>query len=346
MGERIRILLDWKPDAKHALLSEGMARGAYAAAGIDLELAEPAAKSIEGLALLARGEAEMSINYPHNLLLSAGQYPGLLSAGALVRKNPEGLLSLASNPVRAPADLAGKRVGIGPSPVSQAQFDVFCAANGLDRASLDVVVVGFDGEEQLLDGRIHALDAVAYAIARTQRKGHAVSFVPYARFGIPDSPFLVFAARASWAGAHAALLQEFFRVTVESFARVSAWGSGEWKAYAAGDSREGRDRGAGGLGCDPSPHRGNRPPVQPRHGCPCRAAGHPSRARPPRGPGRPARPLHRQVPGRDVPGPKEREWLTGRPSRSTASSCRPSGRGTGTGFSSLPATSRRAPGTA
>jgi putative hydroxymethylpyrimidine transport system substrate-binding protein len=234
MPERLRIQLDWKPDAKHALFSEGMARGAYAAAGIDLELAEPAAKSIEGLALLARGEAELSINYPHNLLLSAGQYPGLLSAGALVRKNPEGLLSLASNPVRAPADLAGKRVGIGPSPVSQAQFDVFCAANGLDRAGLDVVVVGFDGEEQLLDGRIHALDAVAYAIARTERKGHAVRFVPYARFGIPDSPFLVFAARASWAGDHAGLLEAFFRITAESFARVCAWGGREWKRYAAG----------------------------------------------------------------------------------------------------------------
>jgi ABC-type nitrate/sulfonate/bicarbonate transport system substrate-binding protein len=234
VGERIRILLDWKPDAKHALFSEGMARGAYAAAGIELHLVEPAAKSIEGLDLLSRGEVELSINYPHNLLLSAGQYPGLLSTGALVRRNPEGLLSLASNPVRAPADLAGKRVGIGPSPVSQAQFDVFCAANGLDRADLDVVVVGFDGEEQLLDGRIHALDAVAYAIARTERKGHAVRFVPYARFGIPDSPFLVFAARASWAGDHAGLLEAFFRVAAESFARVCAWGSREWKTYAAG----------------------------------------------------------------------------------------------------------------
>lgn len=234
MSERIRLLLDWKPDAKHALFREGMDRGAYAAAGIELELVEPAAKSIEGLALLSRGEAELSINYPHNLLLSSGQYPGLLSTGALVRRNPEGLLSLAASPVRAPADLVGKRVGIGPSPVSQGQFDVFCRENGLDRARLDVVVVGFDGEEQLLDGRIQALDAVAYAIARTERKGHAVCFVPYARFGIPDSPFLVFAARATWADRHAGLLAEFFRVTAESFARVCAWGRREWAAYAAG----------------------------------------------------------------------------------------------------------------
>lgn len=234
MAERVRLLLDWKPDAKHALFSEALARDALARAGISLEMVEPAAKSIQGLAIVARGDAELTINYPHNLLLSVAQYPGLLSVGALVRKNPEGLLSLAANPVRVPADLAGKRIGIGPSPVSQAQFDVFCRANHLERAGLDVIAVGFDGEEQLLDGRIHALDAVAYAIARTRRKGHEVCFVPYARFGIPDSPFLVLVARGEWADAHAGLLEELFRVTAESFARVSAWGSREWAAYAAG----------------------------------------------------------------------------------------------------------------
>ena len=241
MAERIRLLLDWKPDAKHALFAEGLGRGAYRAAGIDLELVEPAAKSIEGLELLARGEVELSINYPHNLLLSGAQYPGLLSAGALVQRNPEGLLSLADKPVRVPAHLAGRRVGIGPSPVSQAQFEVFCQANRLDRAGLDIVTVGFDGEEYLLDGRIDALDAVAYAIARTERKGRAVCFVPYALHGIPDSPFLVFAARAQWADQRRELLREFFRVTAEGFTRVSAWGSREWASYAAGIP--GRDGG-------------------------------------------------------------------------------------------------------
>lgn len=234
MAERVRLLLDWKPDAKHALFAEGLQRGAYAEAGIALEPVEPAAKSIQALELLALGEAELAINYPHNLLLSGGQYPGLLSAGALVRRNPEGLLSLADRPVRAPADLAGKRVGIGPSPVSRAQFEVFCLANLLDRAALEVVTVGFEGEELLLEGRIDALDAVAYAIARTERKGHRVCFIPYARHGIPDSPFLVFAARAEWAERRMELLRAFFRVTAESFTRVSAWGRREWAAYAAG----------------------------------------------------------------------------------------------------------------
>jgi len=230
--ERVRLLLDWKRDAKHALFVEGLERGAFARAGIDLELVEPEAKSIRALERLYQGGVELAINYPHNLLLSGGQYPGLLSAGALVRRNPEGLLSLARRPVRSPAELAGRRVGIGPSPVSLAQFEVFCRANRLDRESLEVVTVGFEGEELLLSGSIDALDAVAYAIARTERKGHPACFLPYARCGIPDSPFLVFAARGAWAEAHDGLLRSFLRVTAESLARVSAWGDTEWLAYA------------------------------------------------------------------------------------------------------------------
>jgi putative hydroxymethylpyrimidine transport system substrate-binding protein len=232
VAERVRLLLDWKPDAKHALFYEGLERGAYAQAGIALELVEPEHKSIQALERLSAGKAELAINYPHNLLLSGGQCPGLLSAGALVRSNPQGLLSLAARPVRTPAELSGRRVGIGPSPVSRAQFDVFCQANRLDRAGLQVVTVGFEGEELLLSGAIDALDAVAYAIARTERKGHPVYFLPYARHGIPDSPFLVFAARAAWADARVGPLREFFRVTGESFAHVSAWGDAEWAAYA------------------------------------------------------------------------------------------------------------------
>ena len=232
MAERLRLLLDWHLDAKHALFVEGLERGAYQRRGIALELVEPAAKSVQALERLARGDAELAINYPHNLLLTRAEHPGLVSVAALVQRNPEGLLSLAEHAVRTPAELSGRRVGIGPSPVSRAQFEVFCRENRLDRNSIEVLTVGFDGERFLLEGAIAALDAVAYAIARTERKGHGVCFLPYARYGIPDSPFLVFAARESWAEPRAELVRAFLEVTAESFERVSAWEADRWAGYA------------------------------------------------------------------------------------------------------------------
>jgi ABC-type nitrate/sulfonate/bicarbonate transport system substrate-binding protein len=233
MPEAIRLLLDWKLDAKHALFLEGRRSGAYRARGIEVELLEPAAKSIEALAGLQQGAAELAINYPHNLMLCRDELPSLISVAALVKRNPEGLLSLAARPVRTPGELPGRTVGIGPSPVSRAQFEVFCLANRLDRDSIRVRTVGFEGEELLLAGEIDVLDAVAYAIARTRRKGHEVAFVPYARFGIPDSPFLVFAARREWAESRRAALESFLEASGEAFTRVCAWGDSDWQAYTA-----------------------------------------------------------------------------------------------------------------
>jgi len=233
MAEIIRVLLDWKLDAKHAILIEARDSGDYGRNGLEVRLEEPAAKSIQALQRLHAGEAELAINYPHNLMLSREEFPGLVSIGALVRRNPEGLLSLASRPVASPQELPGSTVGIGPSPVSRAQFEVFCLENRIERSSVRVVTVGFEGEERLLAGEIDALDAVAYAIARTRRKGHEVAFIPYAGFGIPDSPFLVFAARREWAEGAGPALRSFLQASATAFRRVCAWGEGEWRSYTA-----------------------------------------------------------------------------------------------------------------
>ena len=227
----MRVLLDWKRDAKHALLAEAQRSGGYASAGIRVELIDPAEKSADSLTLVSRGAVEVAINYPHNIMCMQDTCPGIVSFGALVKKNPEGLLSLAQSRLTNPRDLAGKRVGIGPSPVSRAQFQMFLRANEISRESVDITTVGFEGEQLLLDGTIDALDAVAYAIPRTQRKGLATNFIFYSASGIPDSPFLVFAARKEWLDANPQTVKDFLVQTEKAFHVVESWGGVEWQRY-------------------------------------------------------------------------------------------------------------------
>ena len=231
MADTIRLLLDWKLDAKHAIFVEAAEQGFYADCGLEVELKEPASKSVDALGQLLQGEAELAINYPHNIMAEIERCPHIVSIGALVKKNTEGLLSLAAGAITKPGDLTGRRVGLGPSPVSLAQLEVFCAENGLSRDALEVVTVGFDGEKLLLAGEIDALDAVAYAIPRTERKGRAVNFLPFAQYGVPDSPFLVFAAAGSWVGAHSGVVRDFLDATARGFEKVSAWDIDAWRRY-------------------------------------------------------------------------------------------------------------------
>lgn len=229
--EKIRILLDWTLDAKHAVLVEARNRGFFEKAGIDIDIMEPASKSAAAVSRLYDGEADLAINYPHNIVLMQKECPGIISVGSLVGSNPEGLLSLEDSGISTPADLKGRRIGVGPSPVSVAQLEVFLAENGLKQEEVTLVTVGFEGEELLLKDEIDALDAVAYAIPRTLNKGRRVRFMAYTGYGLPDSPFLVFAAAEEWARAHRDLLQGFFAVLREGLAAVEAWTRADWESY-------------------------------------------------------------------------------------------------------------------
>lgn len=231
--EKIRILLDWTFDAKHALLVEARNRGFFEQAGIDLEILEPAAKSAAAISRVYEEEAELAINYPHNIVLMQDENPGIISVGSLVGSNPEGLLSLEAQNISAPDDLKGKRLGIGPSPVSVAQLEVFLKVNNIPEDSVSLVTVGFEGEELLIKGEIDALDAVSYAIPRTINKGYPVSFIAYTEHGLPDSPFLVFAAREAWAKDHRDTLAGFFEALRKGLDAVMSWDIEKWERYVA-----------------------------------------------------------------------------------------------------------------
>lgn len=227
----LKLLLDWTLDAKHALFVEGKKRGFYADQGIDLEILEPAQKSSLALELLYRGEADIVINYPHNIILMQKDLPGVISAGSLVQINPEGLLSLEDKGIKKPKDLVGKRIGVGPSPVSRGQLEVFLKNQGIKEEEVSLLIVGFEGEKLLLEGSIDALDAVSYAIPRTLRKGHKVNFLSYTEYGLPDSPFLVFAVREEWLQKNRKTFKEFLAATKKSLPYIEKWTEKDWADY-------------------------------------------------------------------------------------------------------------------
>jgi len=135
-----------------------------------------------------------------------------------------GAIPVRKSVLEEPEDLKGKRIGIGPSPVSRAQFAVFLSENGLNPEDVHIATVGFEGERLLIDGDIEALDAVEYANTRTRRKGYEVNFMAYSRFGIPDSPFLIFAARRDWVEENREATRRFLAAAAEGFSGVKQCG--------------------------------------------------------------------------------------------------------------------------
>lgn len=74
--------------------------------------------------------------------------------GVAMQKNPFVIASLADKPIRAPADLPGKRIGmaVANTPVLQA----LCALNGIDPASVQIVPTQYSAQP-LIAGEVDGL---------------------------------------------------------------------------------------------------------------------------------------------------------------------------------------------
>ena len=236
-AKRIRVLLDWDADAKHAIIWAADQAGLFGENGLEVEMVPPLPRSLERVHV---GEVELAIDYPLNILLMRKELPDLISVGALVKTNPEGLLALKRSGIATPKDLENKTIAIGWDPLGRSHIRIFLEYHDLTDKNIELVPVGRKGEKALLAGEFDALNAVQYAIPRTERKGYETNFFRYIESGVPDSAFLVFTGQEDWVNSNAEALKRFFSCIKQGLNLVKEWGQQEWESYT--DSIEGRNR--------------------------------------------------------------------------------------------------------
>jgi ABC-type nitrate/sulfonate/bicarbonate transport system substrate-binding protein len=234
---RIRLLLDWEQDAKHAIIWAADKAGLFGKSGLKVEMVPPLPQPLEKV---QAGEVELAINYPHNILLLRKDLPNLISVGALVKTNPEGLMTLKESGIATSKDLINKVIAIGSSPLAKSQIKIFLSHHNLTDENIELVLVGHDGDKGLLEGKFDALNVVEYANSRVERKGYETNFFPYINSGVPDSAFLVFTGHEDWVDSNTEALKQFFSCLKGGLDLVKKWGNEEWEAYT--DAVEGRNR--------------------------------------------------------------------------------------------------------
>ncbi|GGH63926.1 ABC transporter substrate-binding protein [Frigidibacter albus] len=74
--------------------------------------------------------------------------------GVAMQKNPFAIASLPGNPVNAPADLVGKRIGMALA--NMPVLEALCAINGVDVAGIEVVPTQYDAAP-LVQGQVDCL---------------------------------------------------------------------------------------------------------------------------------------------------------------------------------------------
>jgi ABC-type nitrate/sulfonate/bicarbonate transport system substrate-binding protein len=168
----------WINDAEFMGYFIGIDNGYYKAEGLDLTYL-PGGPDVIPESTIVAGKADLALTTPDTTVKAiVDQGAKFKIIGAQYQKNPIGIVSLASKPIKTPQDLVGKTLAV--PPVNVISVEAMLKLNNIDRAQVNIVPYAYD-PTPLIKGEIDAsLDFttnVPYTIK--QAGAEAVSFLLY-----------------------------------------------------------------------------------------------------------------------------------------------------------------------
>lgn len=211
------LILDFTPNAIHAGIYRALAAGYYRREGIDLRVLAPSA-TVEPLSLVAAGRAQFGLADGSDVMSEIAHGGSDEALAAIVQQPLGGLIALASEHLRSPAQLQGRTVGITGVPSDRAVLDTEVRHAGGDPAKVRVVTVGFDGAQALVAGRVAAFTGfVPDDGVGLQVSGHRITPFWLDREGGPAYPGLVAFANRALPASQPALVRDFLAATVRGY---------------------------------------------------------------------------------------------------------------------------------
>lgn len=155
----------WVNDAEFMGYFIGLDSGLYKAEGLDLKYLSGGPDVIPESSVLSR-KADLALTTVETALkLATTQGAPLVIIGTQYQKSPIGIVSLASKPIRTPADLVGKTIAV--PPVNRLTLDALLKRNGIDKSRLRIVPYAYDPTPLLkgeIDGSLDFTTNVPYTL--------------------------------------------------------------------------------------------------------------------------------------------------------------------------------------
>lgn len=138
--ESLTLMLDWTPNAHHAGIYVAQQKGYYKDAGLDVKIVEPAAGGVEQV--VANGDAQIGISIQEAVIPARAEGIPVVSIGTIIQHNLSSLMSLPSDNIQRPKDLAGKTYGGFGGALETALIKQLVACDGGDANSIKFIEVG------------------------------------------------------------------------------------------------------------------------------------------------------------------------------------------------------------
>jgi putative hydroxymethylpyrimidine transport system substrate-binding protein len=196
--EKFTVLLDWFVNPDHAPLFTARYIGAFARAGLDVDLVAPTDPDVPPR-LLAAGKADVALSYQTQLYLLVDQGLPVRRTGTLIGKPLNTLTALGGRGITKLADLKGKKVGYSVAGVEDVLISTMLHSVGLTLRDVTLINVNFALVTALMS---HQVDAVigtyrTYEDIQLRQAGlHPVLFYPE-DYGVPASEELIIMSNAA-----------------------------------------------------------------------------------------------------------------------------------------------------
>lgn len=140
--EEVTVILDWVPNTNHTGLYTAVAKGYYAAEGLDVEIIQPS----EGgtASLIASGQGSFGISYQEEVTYArtAAEALPIKAIAAIIQHNTSGFASPISKGIESPKDFEGKKYGGWGSPAEKATIKGLMDKENADFNQVEMIDLG------------------------------------------------------------------------------------------------------------------------------------------------------------------------------------------------------------
>ncbi len=182
-ASRLTMQAAWVNDAEFMGYFIALDNGYYKAEGLDLSYLSGGPDVIPETSLLSK-KADVALSTVETSIKAiTEQKAPLVIIGAQYQKNPVGIVSLASKPLKTPSDLIGKTIAV--PPVNRLTVEAMLKLNGIDKRKVRIVPYAYDPTPLLkgeIDGSLDFTTNVPYTI---RSKGQEATSFLLADFKLP-----------------------------------------------------------------------------------------------------------------------------------------------------------------
>ena len=109
---KIRFQTDWFPEPEHGGYYQALAKGYYAAEGLDVEIL-PGGPNAQVMSGVATGRADLGMTNGDDVIVAVGRGVPIKMIAAEMQRDPQGILFHASHPLKDLRDLQGRTLMAG-----------------------------------------------------------------------------------------------------------------------------------------------------------------------------------------------------------------------------------------